>query len=99
MARSGWHSEDIKTELRKRFGEITRLSENWGHHRSAITNTLRNPAFSKPVERRIADALGVPLHVLWPDRWDAEGVPRPRSQLQEHKRLIRTGDSKKRRAA
>lgn len=79
MARSGWHPEDIKAELRKRFGEITRLSQSWGLHRTAITNTLRRPVNSMRTEKRIATALNVPLHELWPERWDAGGAPLPRS--------------------
>jgi Ner family transcriptional regulator len=74
-----WHAEDIKAALRIRFGGICELSESWGLDPSAISNTLRRPFYSMRVERRIADALAVPLHELWPDRWKAGGAPLPRS--------------------
>jgi Ner family transcriptional regulator len=81
MARkpTGWHAEDIKAELRKRFGGVCKLSERWGLDPSAISNTLRRPFNSMRVERQISDALGVPLHELWPDRWETSGAPLPRS--------------------
>lgn len=71
----GWHPEDIKAALRKRFGSACDLSERWGLDRSAISAALRRRDNSKRVERRIAEALGVPLHELWPDRWNADGTP------------------------
>lgn len=81
MARkpTGWHAEDIKAALRKRFGGLSELSESWSLDRSAISNTLRRPFNSMRVERRISDVLGVPLHELWPDRWTTGGSPLPRS--------------------
>ena len=83
MARqpAGWHPEDIKAELRKRFGPVTKLSAAWGYATNMISLTLLRKNNSTLVERRIADALGIPLHVLWPDRWSPEGarLPRPRA--------------------
>lgn len=76
---TGWHAEDIKAALRKQFGGLKALSERWGLDPSAISNTLRRPFNSMRVERRISDALGVPLHELWPDRWEAGGAPLRRS--------------------
>jgi Ner family transcriptional regulator len=75
----GWHPEDIKAELRKRHGPITKLSLEWGHARNAITHTLRDPNHSKRVELKIAEALDVSPHVLWPARWSTDGTPLPRS--------------------
>ena len=79
MRSTEWHREDIKAELRKRFGSVVKLSAEWGYARSAISHVLTTPCFSMPLERRIAAALGVPLHTLWPDRWTPEGAPLPRS--------------------
>ena len=76
---SGWHTEDIKAEIRKKFGSVSNLCANWGLHPSAISNTIRRPFNSMRVERRIGDALGVPLHEIWPDRWKPDGTPLPRS--------------------
>lgn len=79
MDGAGWHREDIKAELRKRHGPITRLSTAWGYSRGAITRVLERPLYSIPLERRVSAALGVPLHVLWPGRWHPDGTPKPRS--------------------
>lgn len=72
----GWHREDIKAELRKRFGSVTVLSLQWGYSRAAISHALMGGhRRSAKVERRIADALGLHPHTLWPDRWSPEGEP------------------------
>jgi Ner family transcriptional regulator len=79
-----WHPERIKAELRARFGHITALSERWGYHRAAISRTLTVRGYSPNIERLIAEALGEPLHIVWPDRWNPEGTPiplRPRPDL------------------
>jgi Ner family transcriptional regulator len=73
----GWHVEDIKAELRKRLGSLTALSEAWGYHPSAISNAIARP-YSSRIEQRVATALSLPPHILWPDRWTPEGHPRPR---------------------
>lgn len=80
MAARSWHREDIKAELRKRFGNLTTLSVEWGFHRSSISNALER-AESPRVDQRIAEALGVPLHVLWPERWNRDGSRIRRSPI------------------
>jgi len=77
----GWHREDIKAALVKRYGPIVHLSETWGYDRAAITNALRAPQYSKTLEKRIAQALGVTAHELWPDRWSEDDAPLPWSTL------------------
>ena len=81
MARTptGWHPEDIKARLRILYGPITTLSEAWGFNRNAITLTLKRHDYSQKVEAKIGEALGVPLHQLWPARWSPAGTPLPRS--------------------
>lgn len=74
-----WHLEDIKAELRKRHGAITHLSVAWGYSKKAISKVLADPCYSRPLERRIARALGVKPQVLWPERWDEKGATRHRS--------------------
>ena len=76
---SGWHSEDIKAQLRKRFGPLTTLSKRWGYARATLSVALATDR-SRVVERRIAEALQVPLHELWPERWNPDGTSRPRSR-------------------
>ena len=80
----GWHREDIKGALRKRFGPITVLSRAWGYSQAGITNTLLRPDYSPAIEQRIAEALGETPQTLWPDRWTPEGASRPRSTNGTH---------------
>lgn len=75
----GMHREEIKAALRMQRGPITLLSESWGLNRSAITQTLHDPSASTRVERLIADALGMRVQDIWPERWDERGTPLPRS--------------------
>jgi Ner family transcriptional regulator len=74
----GWHRDRIKAALQGKLGPITHLSVAWGYPRSSITTCLISPDYSRPLEMRIAEALGVPLHELWPNRWRADGSPLPR---------------------
>lgn len=75
----GWHREDIKAALVKRYGRMTALSTSWGYHQTAIGNALRGIRRHIVLERRIATALGVLPQFLWPDRWGQDGAPLPRS--------------------
>ncbi len=83
MARipNGWHPEDIKSQLRMKHGPITALSVAWGFSRNAISQTLRRHDYSRQCEKKIAEALHVPLHVIWPARWSPQGAPLPRSAV------------------
>ena len=94
-----WHLEDIKAELRKRHGSLRALSPSWGYHRGAITKVLTDPRYSEVLERRIASALAVSLHVLWPDRWTETGEPLPRTGEREPTRAASVETSQKRKAA
>jgi len=73
----GWHTEDIKAALRKRHGTLTRLCRQWGLSPSAISTALLPYGRLWTVEQRIADALGVHPHTLWPERWHPDGTPVP----------------------
>lgn len=72
-----WHPERIKAELRARYGHVTTLSETWGYHRTSISKTLSMRGYSPKLELLIAEALGEPPHIVWPDRWGADGKPLP----------------------
>lgn len=95
----GWHREDIKAELRKRYGSLRALCRTWGLNRDAISNALHDPAHSVPTEMRIALALGVRPQVLWPDRWDASGNALPRPGRQHRRSMPVASDSQKTKAA
>ena len=70
-----WHVEDIKSELRKRYGSLSALSRLWGMNPRAISGALSKPGTSRILEQRIAAAIEQPLHVIWPDRWASDGSP------------------------
>lgn len=76
--RQAWNRERIKGELRTKFGPITELSIKWGYARGAISAVLMRRAYSIPLEIRIAAALEVSPHALWPDRWTPDGQSLPR---------------------
>lgn len=85
-AEGGWHRDRVKAELKRLHGSITHLSQSWGYNRTAITCALRRTDYSVTLERRIADALAVPPHVIWPDRWAPNGAPNPRPVVERHLR-------------
>lgn len=67
----GWHREDIKAAIRKRGTTVTKLAQDNGLSDSACRVALIRP--SPAGERVISSFLGVPLQVLWPDRYDPYG--------------------------
>lgn len=69
----GWHRERIKAALRERYGSLEHLSRTWGYHPATISAALCPGTRLRAVEQRIADALEVTPHTLWPDRWTPEG--------------------------
>ena len=74
----GIHREDLKAALRKQYGSLASLSRRWGYSRVGIANVLGNPYYSVPLERRIAQALDLHPHDIWPDRFSADGEALPR---------------------
>lgn len=74
----GWHREDIRAALVKRYGPITALSEAWGYCRAAISIALRGTSSWPAIEERIARALDTTPQALWPDRWRPDGQRQPR---------------------
>ncbi|WP_240161353.1 helix-turn-helix domain-containing protein [Gluconacetobacter azotocaptans] len=69
------HVEDIKAELRKRFGSLVRLSRSLGKNPNMVTCVLSTPGHSVPVEREIAKLLNREPHEVWPDRYHPDGTP------------------------
>jgi len=91
MARkqAGWHAENIKAELRKRCGTLTAFGQSVGVKQQNLSDTIASPNGSARVERLIAEALAVPLHELWPDRWTADGLKIDRAQYRRERRMAR----------
>lgn len=68
-----WDKHEIKAELGRRGVTLTAIGHRYGLSPSAVRMTLsRKPAITS-ADQAIADVLGVPLHVLWPDRYDDRG--------------------------
>lgn len=97
--RKGMHREEIMAALRIKYGPITLLSESWGLNRGAINDTLREGGASKRVEQLIAAALEMRVQDIWPERWDENGVPLPRSSGNKTNRPVPGNSSQNRRAA
>lgn len=68
---AGMHKEDIKAAIRKLGKTLQQLSLDNDLHGSAVQCALRRPFPS--ADKAISDFIGVPLHNIWPDRYDADG--------------------------
>ncbi|MDZ4111707.1 MAG: helix-turn-helix domain-containing protein [Brevundimonas sp.] len=67
----GWHPQDIKGAVWKRGTTLSKLAKDNGLPESHCRASLLRP---QPAADRVISAfLDVPLHVLWPDRYDEEG--------------------------
>jgi Ner family transcriptional regulator len=72
------HPEDIKAELRKRYGSMTNLADRWGYAPGALTTAIARSNASVRLEMLIAKAIGLTPYEIWPQRWTADGIPLPR---------------------
>lgn len=68
-----WHPADIKAEVEKRGGTLAQIGRDAGLSPGTPKNALRVPCY--PAEQAIADFLKVPAHLIWPDRYDKDGIP------------------------
>lgn len=72
-----WHPADIKAALEKAGWTLRALAAH--HGLSSSTSISHTFLRSLPLnERRIADALGVPVQKIWPSRYNPDGTPKPR---------------------
>jgi Ner family transcriptional regulator len=77
--RGRMHEADILAAVRKtQFRFLPRIAERYGVSDTQLRAALRRPQLA--AERAISKATGIPLHILWPDRWAPNG-----------KRLVRRG--------
>jgi len=65
------HPELIKAHIRMRGMTLSRLATDHGLHESAVRAALIRP--QPEADKVISKFLGVPLHELWPTRYDPEG--------------------------
>jgi Ner family transcriptional regulator len=68
MVHEGWHREDIKAALRKKFKSLTAFEQQLSLPVGSAKDVLRGRAVSR-TEKAISVAIGVPLAELWPARY------------------------------
>jgi Ner family transcriptional regulator len=72
-SKKDWHRADIKAALEKADWSYASLAIHHGYDRRMAQQAIYRPY--PRAERLIADAIGVPPHVIWPSRYDARGNP------------------------
>ncbi|MEW9272949.1 helix-turn-helix domain-containing protein [Gluconobacter oxydans] len=72
----GMHPEEIKSQLRQRYGTLQAVSEQLGLSRNAISNTISRPGYSVRNEGIIARLLEKTVIEVWGgERYHANGTP------------------------
>lgn len=71
------HAADISAALKKAGGSQSEIARKLGIGKSSVNGVLLGRITSKAVESEISAATGIPLHILWPNRYAAEGQPAP----------------------
>ncbi len=67
------HHADILAAVRKsKYRFLPNVSKQYGVSAASLRAALRRPQLR--AERAISKATGIPLHVLWPDRWSPDGT-------------------------
>lgn len=72
MVKTDLHPEDLKAELRKKFGSLRRFERQYGLPPFSAKDALRRP--QEAAEAVIAGALGRPAHHIWPSRYAKDGT-------------------------
>ena len=77
------HPADIKAVIEKRGTTLREIGRVHGYSSQVFVSCLHYPY--RKVERLLSDYLGIPLHVLFPKRWDSSGnrlikIGRPRKE-------------------
>lgn len=62
------HREDIKSELRKRYGSLAAFSERVGLPQGLVSDALRGRRSSR-AEAAVAAALNLPIHQVFPQHY------------------------------
>ena len=70
-----WHPEDVRAEIRKRFGTMAALGRLLGVSKTAVPNTINQPGYSVKMEARLAEVLGKKAPEIWPSRYHRDGSP------------------------
>ena len=76
------HEADILAAVRKsKFRFLPAIAQQYRVSDVSLRAAFRRPQL--PAEQAISKALGIPLHILWPDRWSVSG-----------ERLVRRGQKR-----
>lgn len=84
-----WHPEKIKAELRIRFGSLRAFAQAIEVAPSNVSEAIKSPRSSTPIELKIADALGVSPYEIWPTRWTRDGKKIDRTHADRPRRALR----------
>jgi Ner family transcriptional regulator len=77
MANQDWHNADIIAAVKKASGfSLRKLSMQNNLNPGACQQALHRP-YEVP-EQIIAEAIGVPAHLIWPTRYNTNGTRKPR---------------------
>lgn len=77
-----WDRHEILSSLRRAGMTLGGIAEEYGVPHSSVKNIWTRP--NEPVERAIADFLGVPVERLW--AWDKR-YPKKRNRIYDPNRL------------
>jgi len=82
--REDWHPADIVAALHKRGLTLRDIARNHGLKDSSTLSKAMTASYPA-AERRLADAAGVPVEVMFASRYYPDGTPIPRGIRGERK--------------
>lgn len=68
-----WDKHEIKAAIGRKGQTLKGLGLAYGVNPTLIRMTLNRSKPNTKADQAISDFLGVPLHVLWPERYDDRG--------------------------
>ncbi len=75
-SREDWHPAKVKMELHMRGITLSGLAEAHGLNSSSTLSAALTRSYPAN-EKRIADAIGVHPKVIWPSRYEDDGIRKP----------------------
>ncbi len=70
---STWDKHQIKAEIGRKGQTLSGLGALYGLTASCMRTTLARKTPITAADQAISQFLKIPLHVLWPDRYDDKG--------------------------
>ncbi|MEQ1696988.1 MAG: helix-turn-helix domain-containing protein [Hyphomicrobiaceae bacterium] len=68
-----WDRYAIAAEIKRRGETLSNLAVRAGLHPSSVRTSLNRQRAIVTADIAISEFIGVPLHTLWPDRYDDKG--------------------------